>query len=72
MDLKAKWGDNVRLAFSGSEVYVAIAQSKNILEPDYKREAADREQVHQFASELALCFSVVEDLNLNTRIWTKE
>ncbi len=71
LDLRAKWADSVRLAFSGSEVYIAIAHSKDLLEPNLRRPADDREQILRFADELSLCLSVVEDLNLNTRIWTK-
>ena len=72
LDLKAKWGNNIRMAFAGSQVYIAISHTSDLLEPDLKTSSHDRDQVIRFAYELEQCFSIVEDLNLNTRIWTKE
>ena len=72
LDLRAKWGNNIRLAFAGSMVFIAISHSADLLEPDLKTASHDKEQIVRFAYELEQCFSIVEDLNLNTRIWTKE
>ena len=72
LDLKAKWGNNIRLAFGGSMVFIAISHSKDLLEPDLNTSSQDKHQIVRFAYELEQCFSIVEDLNLNTRIWTKE
>ncbi len=71
LDLRRKWENDVRLAFIDSNVFVAINHRGNLLEPDLGRSTLSREQVGQIVSELALCFSLVEDLNLNTRIWSK-
>lgn len=70
--LKQKWADEISLSFRNSMVSVAIKHKKNLFEPDLKRSALDRDQVAQFYHELTTCFALVEDLNLNTRIWSKD
>jgi len=71
LDLKKEWNNEVRLAFIDSNVSVAIAHKRDMLEPDLGRSALSREQVGRIVSELALCFGLVDDLALNTRIWSK-
>ncbi len=72
LDLKAKWQDDVRLGFRDSNVQIAISHKQNLFEPNIKKSALDKAQIEQFYRELGTCFEIVEDLNLNTRVWTKE
>ena len=72
LDLKEKWPQDIRLGFVASRLYVAIDHPGDLLEPKLKLEAGDPEQLQRLIDELEMCFSVVEDLNLNTRIWSKE
>lgn len=72
LDLRQKWGEEVRLGFLDSSVFIAISYRGNLIEPDHRRPAADRAQIQRFIEELALCFAIVDDLSLNTRVWTKE
>jgi hypothetical protein len=71
LDLKRKWRNEVRLSFIDSNVFVAISHKGNLLEPDLGRSALSRELVGRIVAELSVCFGLVNDLNLNTRIWTK-
>lgn len=72
LDLKEKWEANVHLGFKNSNVQIAITHKGNLFEPDLKQSALDRKQIERLSLELWLCFKIVEDLNLNTRVWTKE
>ncbi len=71
LELKREWNSDVRLAFLDSRVYLAIAHSRDLFEPDLRRSAFAREQVRRIVRELSVCFDLVDDLNLNTRIWSK-
>jgi hypothetical protein len=71
LDLKTKWDDEVRIHFRDSAAIIAISHRNNLFEPKLKQSALDHHQVLQFCSELAACFAIVADLNLNTRVWTK-
>jgi len=72
LDLKQKLGAKVYLSFVDSNVHVAIAWKKNLLEPSLKKSLTDSNVVVKFREELELCFGIVDDLNLNTRIWSKQ
>jgi hypothetical protein len=72
MDLRKKLDCKLYLSFVSSNVHVAIHWSKNLLEPEMNESVLDTNHLREPYDELALCFGLVDDLNLNTRIWTKE
>lgn len=71
-ELKKKLGCKLYLSFVGSSVYIGIHWSKNLFEPNIKKSLMDSSEIEWFYHELNVCFGIVEDLNLNTRIWTKQ
>ncbi len=71
-DLKKKFGCKLYLSFVNSSVNIAIHWGKDLFEPKIKRSLLDSEEIQVFYEELNLCLGIVEDLNLNTRIWTKQ
>lgn len=71
VEFKKKARRDVQLSFVGSNVYVAIPYSKNLFEPRLFRSGVRPEQIQGYYEALELTISIVEDLNLNTRIWTK-
>jgi len=72
VDFKKKTGKKVFLSFVGSKIYVAIAFAKNLFEPRVFKTLVDFSQVVEYYQDLELVIGLVEDLNLNLRIWTKE
>jgi len=73
LDLKAKFdGAKIKLAFKNSSVYIAIPSSKKFFEPDTKIQATDTTQIHTLLDELNIFLQIVDELNLNTRIWSKK
>jgi len=53
-------------------VYVAITTGKDMFEPRIFRSLLDFGMCQEYFSDLQMILDIVEDLNLNTRIWTKE
>lgn len=67
-----KWNTRVHLSFLDSKVYIAISMYKDLFELRPFKPAADYKFIEESLRFLTLITEVVEDLNLNTRIWTKE
>ena len=72
LDFKRKSGTKIYLSFTGSKVYVAIPMTKNMFEPKYFSNVNDFSPILDYYRDLTFAVGIVEDLNLNTRIWTKE
>jgi hypothetical protein len=68
---RRKMGGEVHLAFVGSQVFVAVSKKEDWFEP-LLWGSADFSTLLTYAAQLRLAADIVEDLNLNTRIWTKE
>ncbi|WP_018970875.1 DUF3137 domain-containing protein [Rubritalea marina] len=72
LELKSKFGSKVMLSFQHSKLILMIESDRNWFEPDHKSNGIPWQRLESFLSELRLITSTVEDLDLNTRIWTKE
>ncbi len=71
-EFKQKHKNTIYLSFVNSFLYVAISYSKNLFEPSYFKKLTRFEIVKNYFEDIQLAVSIVEELNLNTRIWTKE
>jgi hypothetical protein len=58
------------LSFKNERMILAVNWSANFFEFDFSKTV--HEEVKETAEELKICTDVVEDLNLNTRIWSKQ
>jgi len=72
LDLKYKTGTKIYLSFIGSKVYVAVPMNRDMFEPKYFSKVDTFEPIFDYYCDLSFAVGIVEDLNLNTRIWTKE
>ncbi len=72
LDLKKKYNTNIYLSFINSKVFVAIQHNNNLFEPAFKESITNTDYIRKFYTELASCLSIVDDLSLNTRIWSKQ
>lgn len=68
---KRRNNKRIHMAFADSSVYVAISYSKALFEPKIFTSLLDFEPIKEYFEDLRLCIGIVEDLNLNTRIWSK-
>ena len=63
---------NIQLSFVSSRLFVAIPYGKDLFEPKLLGEITDFKSVEEYYNDLKLVLELIEDLNLNMRIWTKE
>jgi hypothetical protein len=72
VQFKRRTDKDISLSFVGSRVYVAVPHAEDMFEPRLFRTLLDFEAVREYFEDLNIGVEVVEDLNLNTRIWSKE
>ena len=72
LDFKRKTGTKIYLSFVGSQVFVAVPMKKNMFEPKYFSSIRDFSPILDYYKDLTFAVGIVDDLNLNTRIWSKE
>ena len=72
LELKRSFKANVHLSFLSSKLYIAVDTHRDFFEASFSKSLLTGKQVETIVRELQLCISIVEILNLNTRIWTKE
>ena len=72
LDFKHKTNTKIYLSFIGSKVYVAVPMKKNMFEPKYFSNMDNFGPILDYYRDLSFAIGIVDDLNLNTRIWSKE
>jgi|GEM_PF-2390841 len=64
---------DIKIAFKNRYVYIGVPyKNMTYLEPDMYVPATAEMQIRNFINEIERFLKIVEDLNLNTRLWTKE
>ncbi|MDW8107719.1 MAG: DUF3137 domain-containing protein [Armatimonadota bacterium] len=75
VEFRKKTDAPIRLSFVASRVFVAIPSYHNYFEPPSlfapANKLLDPATLQQYFEELQFALAVVDELNLNTRIWTK-
>lgn len=71
LDLKVKAG-NIQMSFVDSSVYIAIPRSENLFESNLFSPIISYGKLETYHYYIRLVAGIVDDLNLNNRIWTKE
>lgn len=72
LEFKKKWNTKIYLSFVDSKVYIAIGIKKNLFETRLFKTIVDYSFIEENVKDILLLTSIVKDLNLNTRIWTKK
>jgi len=72
VDFKKKSKRPIHLSFVGSKIHVAISYTKSLFEPRVFKAILDFTPIQEYFEDLILAVGLVEDLNLNTRIWSKQ
>ncbi len=68
-DYKNKSGKEIYISFRNNRIYVAISYIKNLFEPKIFKTLLDFAIIREYFEDLQLAVSLVDDLNLNIRIW---
>ncbi len=66
-----KYNLKMMFSFTGSKVYCAIPMKKDMFEPTIK-EGIKYKDIEEMSHLLELIETIITEMNLNTRIWTKE
>jgi hypothetical protein len=65
-------GSNLSIGFTQSIMCIAVPRSRDAFEPEKDRSLLNPETHRKNVEDLIFITGLVEDLNLNTRIWSKE
>ncbi|HOK95882.1 MAG TPA: DUF3137 domain-containing protein, partial [Anaerohalosphaeraceae bacterium] len=72
LDFQKKAGVKISLSFVGSTMYAAVPLARDLFEPPYFSTPDSIDRIEDYYRDLMLAVGIVDDLNLNTRIWSKE
>jgi hypothetical protein len=68
-DYRKKTGQNTYLSFVNNRIFIAIDYNKFLFEAGLRRSFLDFGLIREYYENMAHAVGIVEDLNLNTRIW---
>jgi len=71
-ELREKVKNKIYLSFLDSKVFIALPLNKDLFEPNIFSSGVKSDYLKEYFYYLTLVTGMVEDLNLNTRIWTKQ
>lgn len=71
-EFKKKSHAKIHLSFVQSKIFIAISVEKNLFEPPFFSTMLEYNLIAEFFHYLHTSIGIVEELDLNTRIWTKE
>ncbi len=69
---KEKTKANIQLSFADNNIYMAVPLKKNFFEPSIRRSVMNFDDVKDYYEQLLFCVAIVDELQLNTRIWSKQ
>lgn len=73
VNIKKKYAKrDMHFSFIGSRVYVALSFNKDLFEPRILKSGVRFEDMEQMNVQFSLIQTIIRDMNLNTRIWTKD
>lgn len=73
VNIKKKYAKrNMYFSFIGSRVYVALSFNKDLFEPRIMKSGVRFEDMAQMNEQFSLIQTIIHEMNLNTRIWTKD
>lgn len=65
LNYKIRTNKDILVAFDHKDIYIAVSESKDILEPRILRSNVSYKIVHEFFEDLMLVISIVEDFDLH-------
>jgi Protein of unknown function (DUF3137) len=68
---RKKSGRDISVSFVNNTIYVAIAYDEDLFEPKLFNSMLDFQPIQEYFENLQLVIGIVQDLNLNRRIWAR-
>lgn len=72
LEMQTRFGKDLRISFKDSCLALAVPHEHPFLEPSRSVRADDETQIRNLLTEIRYFLRIVEELDLNTRIWSKE
>ena len=72
VDFRKSSNKKIHISFVGSKINIAVSYVKDLFEPRVFRTMLDFTPIKGYFQDLKMAVRIVDELNLNTRIWTKE
>lgn len=72
VNIYKKYKKRVHFSFIGSRVFVAMSFNKDLFEPRILKSGVRFEDMEQMNDQFSLIQTLIHEMNLNTRIWTKD
>ena len=71
VEVRKKFNRSLRITFIDSCIYISIPMEDDIFAPHILGEHLGFKQIEEYYTYLELLYNLVNELNLNIRIWTK-
>ncbi|MDD4957314.1 MAG: DUF3137 domain-containing protein [Candidatus Omnitrophica bacterium] len=71
VEYRKKTGKEMRISFVDDKIFIGISYARGLFEPRLFRTILEFAPVKEYYEDLRAAIDIVEDLNLDLRIWTK-
>ena len=72
LNIRKRFNTEIYLSFVGTRVYVAMSFTRDLFEPRLYRSGVRYSDIEQMYYQFNTISVIINEMNLNTRIWTKE
>ena len=72
VNIRNRYGNLASFSFVGSKVYVAMSFAEELFEPRIFSTGVRFDDMEKMNNQFSIIQTIVHEMNLNTRIWTKE
>ena len=72
VELKERVNNKIYVSFINSKLFIALPINKDLFEPNEFSSGVKADYLREYFYYLQLITGIVEELNLNTRVWTKQ
>ncbi len=72
VNFRKKHNKSISLSFVDSKMYLAVPYRKDLFEPSYFKSLVNFKVIGSYFEDLQLATAIVDEMNLNLRIWTKQ
>lgn len=71
VELRKRWGKDIYISFVDSLMFIALTSIDRFFDPPLKRDI-DYETIKKIFEDFKFFYEIVDNLNLNLRIWSKQ
>jgi hypothetical protein len=72
VQLKRNLGRNIHISFVSSKIFIAVSSTKDLFDPKMRQSVLNPYMIKEFYDQIFGCIKIIDDMNLNTRIWSKQ